>query len=128
MKVYFLATNKGVTNVVIIIIFICSYIIPTPVIKHFLNGVEESGHHVSFCSMDLQYQTMGNIQIRNHFKMSKDMTGILINRINPLSDAHKVLKKNDVILAIDGVPIGNDGEGNSPICNFCFFFTFSRSY
>lgn len=39
------------------------------------------------------------------------MTRILINEINPMSDAHTVLRKDDVILAIDGVPIGNDGTG-----------------
>ncbi|CAA7049087.1 unnamed protein product [Microthlaspi erraticum] len=58
--------------------------------------------------MNLSYQTMENPDIRNYFKMSNEMTGILINQINPLSDAHKFLKKNDIILAIDGVPIGND--------------------
>ncbi|CAH8257047.1 unnamed protein product [Arabidopsis lyrata] len=84
------------------------YIIPTPVISHFLDAVEESGQHVSFCSINLSYQNMENDQLRNHFKMSDDMTGIVIKKINPLSDSYKVLKKNDVILAIDGVPIGND--------------------
>ncbi|EOA34405.1 hypothetical protein CARUB_v10021933mg [Capsella rubella] len=84
------------------------YIIPTPVIRHFLNGVEESGQHVSFCSMSLSYQTMEHAQTRDYLKMAKGMTGILVNRINPLSDACKYLKNCDVILAIDGVPIGND--------------------
>lgn len=39
------------------------------------------------------------------------MTGVLVSKINPLSDAYKVLKKDDVILAFDGVPIANDGTG-----------------
>lgn len=51
---------------------------------------------------------MENVQ---HFKMTSEMTGILINKINPLSDAHRSLKKDDVILAIDGVLIGNDETG-----------------
>ncbi|KAF8045638.1 hypothetical protein N665_4582s0002 [Sinapis alba] len=84
------------------------YMIPTPVVKHFLDGVEEK--HVSFGSMNLSYQTMENAQLRDYFKMSKDMTGILVNEINPLSDAYNFLKKDDVILAIDGVSIGNDSE------------------
>ncbi|CDY35320.1 BnaA04g15270D [Brassica napus] len=84
------------------------YMIPTPVVKHFLDCVEEK--HVSFGSMNISYQTMGNAQIRDYFKMSKDMTGILVNEINPLSDAYNFLKKDDVILAIDGVPIGNDSK------------------
>lgn len=85
--------------------------IPTPVVKHFLDCVEEK--HVSFGSMNISYQMMGNAQIRDYFKMSKDMTGILVNEINPLSDAYNFLKKDDVILAIDGVPIGNDSKGTS---------------
>ncbi|VVB16011.1 unnamed protein product [Arabis nemorensis] len=40
--------------------------------------------------------------------MSDEMTGALINQIYPLSNAHKILKEYDVILAIDDVPIGND--------------------
>ncbi|KAL0897583.1 hypothetical protein Bca101_081544 [Brassica carinata] len=84
------------------------YMIPTPVVKHFLDGVEEK--HVSFGSMNLSYQTMGNAQLRDYFKMSKDMTGILVNEINPLSDAYNFLKKDDVILSIDGVRIGNDSK------------------
>ncbi|KAG7650670.1 PDZ superfamily [Arabidopsis thaliana x Arabidopsis arenosa] len=86
------------------------YIIPTPVIRHFLNAIEESGQDVSFGSINLTYQKMENDQLRKDFKMSDKMTGILINKINPLSDVHKVLKKDDVILAIDGVPIGNDSS------------------
>lgn len=96
--------------------FICSYIIPTPVITHFLNGVEESGQHFSFCSMNLSYLTMEHAHTRNALKMGKEMTGIAVKSINPLSDAHKVLKKDDVILAIDGVSIGNDSTGNHTGC------------
>jgi S1-C subfamily serine protease len=46
------------------------------------------------------------------------MTGVLVNKINPLSDAYKVLKKDDIILSFDGVPIANDGTGMF----FHFFF------
>lgn len=45
------------------------------------------------------------------------MTGVLVSKINPLSDAHRVLKKDDIILAFDGVPIANDGTGT----HFPFF-------
>lgn len=55
---------------------------------------------------------MENAQIRSIFQMTSEMTGVLISRINPLSDAHRILKKDDVILAFDGVPIANDGTGS----------------
>ncbi|KAM6550184.1 hypothetical protein CsatB_021860 [Cannabis sativa] len=85
------------------------YIIPVPVIKHFITGVEESGKYVGFCSLGLSCQPTENVQLRNYFQMRKDMTGVLVSKINPLSDAHKILKKDDIILAFDGVPIANDG-------------------
>ncbi|GAB4835326.1 Protease Do-like 10, mitochondrial [Ancistrocladus abbreviatus] len=85
------------------------YIIPVPVIKHFMSGVEECGKYVGFCSMGLSCQSMENVQLREHFGMRPEMTGVLVSRINPISDAHRILKKDDIILAFDGVLIANDG-------------------
>ncbi|PPS16256.1 hypothetical protein GOBAR_AA04324 [Gossypium barbadense] len=88
-----------------------SYIIPVPVIKHFIAGIEESGKYMGFCFMGLSCQPTENVQLRNHFKMQPHMTGVLVSKINPLSDAYGVLKKDDIILEFDGVPIANDGTG-----------------
>ncbi|XP_009420477.2 protease Do-like 10, mitochondrial [Musa acuminata AAA Group] len=86
------------------------YIIPVPIIKHFIAGVEDKGKYVGFCSLGLSCQSTENVQLREHFHMRPEMTGVLVNKINPLSDAHNVLKKDDIILAFDGVPIANDGS------------------
>ncbi|KAL9281853.1 putative peptidase Do [Arabidopsis thaliana] len=83
-------------------------LIPAPVVKHFITGVEKTGQYVGFCSLNLSYQHM-DAQIRSHFKMNSEMTGILIYNINQHSDALNILKKYDVILSIDGVAIENDG-------------------
>ena len=93
------------------LILFCSYIIPVPVIKHFIAGVEESGDYVGFCSLGLSCQPTENVQLREHFRMRYDMTGVLVSKINPLSDAHRVLKKDDILLTFDSVPIANDGTG-----------------
>ena len=61
--------------------------------------------------MGVSCQPTENVQLRNHFHMRPDMTGVLVSKINPLSDAYKVLKKDDIVLAFDGVPIANDGTG-----------------
>ncbi|XP_019084313.1 PREDICTED: putative protease Do-like 11, mitochondrial [Camelina sativa] len=84
------------------------FVIPTPIIKHFITGVQESRQYSGFGSLDLSYQSLENVHIRNHFKMSPEMTGILINKVYSSWGAHKILRKYDIILAIDGVPIGND--------------------
>lgn len=95
---------------------LCSYIIPVPVIKHFIAGVEESGKYAGFCSLGLSCQPTENFQLRNYFGMRNDMTGVLVSKINPLSNAYKILNKDDIILAFDGVPIANDGTGTLLIC------------
>ncbi|KAG8068693.1 hypothetical protein GUJ93_ZPchr0005g15421 [Zizania palustris] len=85
------------------------YIIPVPVIKRFISGVEESGKYSGFCTLGISCQATENIQLRECFGMQHDLTGVLVSRINPLSDAHRVLKKDDILLEFDGVPIANDG-------------------
>lgn len=82
-----------------------------PVIKHFIAGVEERGKYVGFCSLGLSCQAMENQQLRENFGMNTGMTGVLVSKINPISEAHKILKRDDVILAFDGVAIANDGTG-----------------
>lgn len=74
--------------------------------------MEESGKYVGFCSLGLSCQPIENVQLRNHFRMHPEMTGVLVSKISPLSDAYKVLKKDDIILAFDGVPVANDGTGS----------------
>lgn len=85
------------------------YIIPVPVIRHFIAGVEERGNYVGFCSLGLSCQSTENVQLREHFQMHPGLTGVMVSKINPLSDVHKVLKKDDILLSFDGVPIANDG-------------------
>ncbi|KAJ4865946.1 Protease Do-like 10 [Raphanus sativus] len=83
-------------------------IIPTPVVKHFISGAEENDKFPGFCSLGILCQHMQNARMRNYFKMTPKMTGVLIKRINPLSSSYGILKKDDVLLSIDGVSIGND--------------------
>ncbi|KAK9159384.1 hypothetical protein Syun_005725 [Stephania yunnanensis] len=85
------------------------YIIPVPIINHFISGVEECGKYVGFCSLGLSCQPTENMQLRLYFQMHKGFTGVLVAKINPLSDAYTKLNKDDIILAFDGVPIANDG-------------------
>jgi len=86
------------------------YIIPVPVIQHFLEDIQRhNGNYTGFCDIGIQIQLMESANIRASMGMTSDQTGIIINKVYPLSDAYRVLKKDDVILAIDGTPIGNDG-------------------
>ena len=47
--------------------------------------------------------------MRDYLGLPHDVTGILIDRIEPLSLAAQVLRAGDVLTEIDGVPVADDG-------------------
>lgn len=63
--------------------------------------------------MGLSCQATENAQLREHFRMRPGLTGVLVSKISPLSDAYNILKKDDILLSFDGVPIANDGTGRA---------------
>lgn len=89
-------------------------------IKRFISGVEESGKYSGFCNLGVSCQATENIQLRECLGMRPEMTGVLVSRINPLSDAYKILKKDDILLEFDGVPIANDGTGQLKSFHICY--------
>jgi hypothetical protein len=90
-----------------------------PIIKRFISEIEESGKYSGFCTLGISCQSTENIQLRECFAMRSEMTGVLVSRINPLSDAHRILKKDDILLEFDGVPIANDGTGEHKNFHIC---------
>ena len=84
------------------------YLVPTPVIEHFLRDVQD-GHNDGFAELGFEIQRMQNPAIRSVYGMEKKQSGVRVFDIAPLSNAAKVLQENDILLSIDGHPIGNDG-------------------
>lgn len=87
------------------------YIIPVPIINHFVEDVEENQRYIGFCSLGLTCQATENSGLREHLKMPPGLTGVLVNKIQPLTDTNHWLKKDDILVAFDGSPIANDGTG-----------------
>ncbi|KAL2643767.1 hypothetical protein R1flu_011354 [Riccia fluitans] len=85
------------------------YIIPVPIINHFLEDVEERNRYVGFCSLGLTCQATENAQLRELLKMAPGVTGVLVSKVQKLTDTNQWIKKDDVLLAFDGSPIANDG-------------------
>ena len=83
------------------------YMIPVPVIKHFLKDVEDKKFngfpHVPFVS-----RKMENPDLRSWSKMSNKQTGIIISTLPPEVKDSGEFKVDDVIMAIDGTTIDND--------------------
>ncbi|XP_031373843.1 protease Do-like 9 [Punica granatum] len=85
------------------------YVIPTPVIMHFIQDYEKNGAYTGFPILGIEWQKMENPDLRMAMGMKSDQKGVRIKRIDPTSPEHAVLKPSDIILGFDGVDIANDG-------------------
>ncbi|GLT33296.1 hypothetical protein SLA2020_078980 [Shorea laevis] len=85
------------------------YVIPTPVIMHFIQDYEKNGKYTGFPILGIEWQKMENPDLRMAMGMKSDQKGVRIRRIEPTAPESHVLKPSDVILSFDGVNIANDG-------------------
>ncbi|BDA41920.1 Protease Do-like 10, mitochondrial [Coccomyxa sp. Obi] len=85
------------------------YIIPWKIVAHFLREYEEHNVFRGCCSVGFRWQDMENTHMREHYKVPPNGSGSLVFKIDPMAPAIDVLKENDVVLEIEGVPIADDG-------------------
>lgn len=95
------------------------YLIPMPIVKHFLTEVFSGNPYRGFPILPVDLKTLENRAQRTFYGMSKQMTGMLISDIDPLCDAHAKLKAGDVLLEIDGYKISNQGTVDIPEIGNC---------
>jgi len=86
------------------------YIIPVPVIQHVLEDIELHQKYTAFPRLSFEHQLMENSSLRKYFKLNDDQHGILITSIAPACALNRILQKDDVIIAIDDVPIADNGS------------------
>jgi S1-C subfamily serine protease len=84
------------------------YMVPAPVIDHFLKDSADGTYH-GVPGLGIAWQDMENPGLRANFRMSEKQTGILITYIAPGAAAGATVHIGDVLLAIEGKPIANDG-------------------
>jgi S1-C subfamily serine protease len=84
------------------------YMVPAPIIDHFLKDSED-GTYDGIPSIGIVWQDMENLGLRAHLQMGATQTGVLVQYIAPGSSAQDILQIGDVLLAIEGRPIANDG-------------------
>ena len=84
------------------------YMIPSEIIRHFFEDIKD-GKVDGFGKIGFDYIALDNPDTREYLKMAPDQTGIMVSRIQPGTDKN-ALKVNDVILAIDGKRIANNGN------------------
>ena len=84
------------------------YVIPVPVIQHFLEDMED-GVYDGFPSAGFNYQTVRNSAFTDRFSIPREQTGVMVTQMAWNSPAAEVLETGDVIMSIDGREIAGDG-------------------
>uniref|UniRef100_A0ACD5ZLF3 Uncharacterized protein n=1 Tax=Avena sativa TaxID=4498 RepID=A0ACD5ZLF3_AVESA len=85
------------------------YVIPTPVIKHFIQDYEKSGAYTGFPIIGIEWQKMENPDLRKAMGMKPDQKGVRVRRVEPTAPESGCLQPSDIILSFDGIDIANDG-------------------
>ncbi|KAL5211421.1 hypothetical protein ABZP36_022268 [Zizania latifolia] len=85
------------------------YVIPTPVIMHFIQDYEKSGEYTGFPILGIEWQKMENPDLRKAMGMKPDQKGVRVRRVEPTAPESGCLQPSDIILSFDGIDIANDG-------------------
>ena len=92
-------TRRGAENV--------GYMVPAPVIHHFLEDVAD-GRYDGFPMLGAELQEMESEAQRQAARMKQGQTGGLVTRVDYAGPADGALRPRDVLLMIDGHPVAND--------------------
>ncbi|MDD5261709.1 MAG: trypsin-like peptidase domain-containing protein [Methylacidiphilales bacterium] len=84
------------------------YIIPVPVIHRFLKDIQD-GHYDRYVDLAINYFPLVNPGERKILGLKDDDRGVLVSSVLKQGSADGVLQAGDVLLTIDGLPIGSDG-------------------
>ncbi len=84
------------------------YIIPTPIIKHFLKDVED-GSYDGFPDSGIFAQGMESESLRKYYGLKNGEAGLLVHHVSFGSSAYGFIQKDDVIVEVDGISTANDG-------------------
>jgi len=85
------------------------YVVPVPVIEHFIKDYEVTGSYRGFPCLGLSWQKLENPHLRKSLGMNASQKGVLIRKITKTSPVAAHLEPGDVLMSFDGVDIGNDG-------------------
>lgn len=84
------------------------YIVPAPIIQHFLKDLDD-GRYDGFPSLGVVMEGMENPDLKKKYGLEPKQTGMLAVKIIRGSPAEAVLKEGDVLLSIEGHGIADDG-------------------
>ena len=85
------------------------YMIPPPIIDHFMKDFSDGTYH-GFPTMGIEFLSTESPALKDYYHETKEAQGgVVISWIAPYSSADGILAPEDILLAVDNVPIGEDG-------------------
>lgn len=84
------------------------YIVPVPIIDHFLADMED-GRYDGFPSLGVVMQGMENPDLKNKYDLLETQSGMLVVQTLRGSPAEGNLQSGDVLISIEGREIADDG-------------------
>jgi S1-C subfamily serine protease len=84
------------------------YMIPTPVIRHFLKDIED-GHYDRYMDLSISISNTLNPAMRKALGLPDDDQGVLVSAVQSAGVCAGKLEVGDVLLAIDDHVIASDG-------------------
>jgi len=90
------------------------YMIPIPIVDHFLKEVFSGKAYRGFPVLPVEFHSLESPTLRKYYGLNENETGLVVGKIDYLSDAFKKLQQRDVVLEIDGYKVSNDGTVEIP--------------
>jgi len=84
------------------------YMIPVPVITHFLDDVQRE-HVEGVPALGIWTHNTESKSMRRYYGIPDHAGSVVVTHVAPFSSADGLLQEGDVILELDGVPVGSDG-------------------
>lgn len=85
------------------------YLIPPPVVKHFLDDVATHGRYTGFCATGFDWVDLEARAARRARGLPDGEGGVLVRAVPRCSPARDVLKVGDVVTHVDGKEVSNAG-------------------
>jgi len=102
------------------------YVVPVTVVLHFLEDIRRHGRYSGVTCLGIRFAKLENESMRSYLKLPKKTKtkngkgrsgssvsakgGVMVRSCFPTCPSKDVLKENDVILSIDGIPVASDGN------------------
>ena len=84
------------------------YIVPVNMVKHFLTDIKD-GTYDGFADLGLTIQKMQNPTLKEFYNIDENTTGVLVDNLVYTASQTGVIQTNDIITAINGQTIQDDG-------------------